>query len=112
MGAHSNSLLGAEGHFDVDHDHHDHAENDAIRKHQVLNSDKTIIKDRTSGVNDVEGFHQSNEHSERDHFGAGVSGIASENIGSSTHSDKDLDHDFGPIGASENLNEASGAGVI
>lgn len=105
---HKASLVGGNKQFETGIQSGDLNENEAVHRHQVLNKDKTIIKDRSSGVNDVDGFRHTDSHNEGAHIGASSSVVGAESAGGSLRSDKEFDHDFGAVAGSESSAEADG----
>lgn len=100
---------GEKSHVDNDVDHHSENDNSGIHKHQVVNSDKTIVKDKTNAVNDVDGFRNSNEQSDSAHFSAGEDKFAAGGASGKVVKDKEFDQGQKAGFADDQSFEAGGA---
>lgn len=107
--AHKNDVHATHDRAEAGQHHSAQNENDGIHKHQVINKDKTIIKDRTTGVNDVDGFHNSNSHSEGGHISKEHDNIDAHNIGGSIGGGAGFEKDFDASNAGEQSFDAGSA---
>lgn len=109
---HDNSLIANNNRFDLDHADRDFQENEGLHKHQVINNDKTFVNQKTTGVNDVDGFRNVDGSADQTHLGAGSSGLAAHNSGGEVGSRLDLDRDFNAVGGQNSEIEAGVGGGV
>jgi len=91
--------------------HHENIrnENEGLHKHQVFNNDKLIVKDHTSGVNDVDGFRTATGASEGGHITAGSGNLLAGGELNRIEGGEEMDGEIGAIGASGSEIAAGGA---
>lgn len=103
-------LIAGSKNLDIGNQESVHSSNGGLHKHQVLNNDKTIIRDRTTGVNDVDSFQNSAGSSSGNRFSSGSSGLAAAGAGGRLENSKHLNSDIGAIGAQHgDIEGAAGA---
>lgn len=95
----------AGGHLDVIN------ENEGTHRHNVINSNKLVIKDSTTGVSDEDSFRKVNGISKGGHISGSKAGVVAEASGSKLESDREADQAFGGIHASE-AEAAAGGGEV
>lgn len=98
---HRNDIHGSHNRHDAEHFNAGRNENDGIHKHQVINKDKTFVRDRTTGVNDVDGFHNSNSHLNGGHVGSEHDNFDSHNVGGSIGGNAGFNKEFDATNAGE-----------
>lgn len=93
----------AGGHLDVIN------ENEGVHRHNVINSNKLVIKDSTTGVSDEDSFRKVNGISKGGHVSGSKAGVVAEASGNRLENDREADHAFGGVHASEAEAAAGGA---
>lgn len=106
---HKSGLVAGEKHLNVgEHDEH-LRDTQGSHKHQAFNNDKTIIKDRSSGVSDSDSFRNTDADSHGSNLNVGASGLAAKNVGFRAEGQKDVDLEAGAFGAEKESLAAGGA---
>lgn len=106
---HKSGLIAGEKHLNAGQ-HDDHLrDTEGSHKHQAFNTDKTIIKDRSSGVSDSDSFRNTEADSRGSNLNVGASGLAAKNVGFRAEGQKDADIEAGAFGAEKESLAAGGA---
>lgn len=102
-------LIAGEKHLNVGQ--HDDSIRDVEGKHahQAFKNDKTIIKDRSSGVSDVDSFRNTDAESHGSNLSVGAAGIAAKQGNIRAEGAKEFDAEAGAVGAERESLTAGGA---